>query len=154
MQTGTVSGILCGQHWWGFQSQSAQDGYMLCDLQVLLINVLWPLPCLVCMSIETAFLLEVTTVTLQRWSMGPQSWACTRANQSLMCLLRDPAVHETLFHHSRQMDGLSAWKASDTWRHRWGQGYWVRDDGDGLIRKGVLSLLSSEWWCMCVQLFH
>ena len=39
------------------QVSEPEDGYMLCDLQELLVEVQW----LACMSIETTFLLEVST---------------------------------------------------------------------------------------------
>lgn len=108
--------------WWG---QSAENRYMLCDLQLLLIEVQW----LACVSKKTTFLLEVSTAKPWHWSMGPQSWACSWANQILMCLLRDPAVHQSLLHHSGWRDGLSAWRTSDTWCPQMGQ-----------------EILSKGWW--------
>lgn len=146
MQTGFVSGFIIF-----IWTQFFRDGVHKMDT-CSVINVLWPLPCLACMSIETAFLLEVTTVSLQRWSMRPQSLAFTWANQNLMCLLRDPAVHKILLHHSKRMDGLLTWKASDTQWHGWCQRYRARDDGDGLIWKGaVVSRASDDCVCTAVS---
>ena len=72
-------------------------------------------PHLACISIETAFLFDFLTAKPHHWSKGPQVWACSWTNQNLMCLLRDPAFHQCLFHHSGQMDGLLEWRMSDTW---------------------------------------
>lgn len=86
-------------------------------------------PCLVCTSIESTFLLDAQTAKPQSWSMGPQSWTWSWANHNVMCLLRDPAVHQRLLHQGGQRDGLSVWRTSDTWRTQTGpeilkEGWW------------------------------
>lgn len=111
------------------------------------------------MSIETAFLLEVSTSKPQRWSMGPRSWACSWANQNLMCLLRDPAVHQSVLHHSGQRDGLSPWRTSDTWRpqtgpeilREWWWG-WIDKREGCCLYCGVSDDCVCD--CVCLQLFH
>lgn len=118
----------------------------------------WGGPSLSGMSIEieTAFLHEVWTAKRQCWSMGPQSWACSWANQTqIMCLLRDPTVHRSLLHHSRRRNGLSAWRTSDTWRPQTrpeilSKGWcgWIHKREHTL--HDFLSLSWNEWWlCVC-----